>query len=152
MHGFVLFPIILSKCHDCLVVWLRQRETVFAHERAENAIDLTKREAEMLRGGELEKNVMHQRCVDVARRVWSADPHAKNFAFGTAPIPSVALGDVEYSLFNRCPDSPRAITERRIAVEERDRRGDNALRDKAIDIAVSRASVVCAKVDHLSGD
>jgi len=37
-------------------------------------------------------------------------------------------------------------------VEERDRCGDDPLRDKTIDLAVSRASVVCAEVDHLSRD
>ena len=104
----------------------------------------------MLRRRELEKHVMHQRCVDVARRVGSADPHAKHFSFWTAPVPSVAWGDIQNAFLDRCPDSPRAITERRIAVEELEWCRDDAFGNKTIDIAVSRASVVCAEVDHLS--
>ncbi len=82
--------------------------------------------------------------------IWSAEPYAKHLALRTAPVPSIAWGDVKDALFDRSPDSPRAIAERRIAVEERDRRGDDPLRHIAIDIAVSRASVVCAEMDHLS--
>ncbi len=90
--------------------------------------------------------------MDVGRRVWSAEPHAKNFTFGTAPVPSVALGDVKYALLDRRPDSPRAIAERRVAVKKRERCCDDPLRHIAIDLAVSRPSVVCAEVNHFSGD
>ena len=95
---------------------------------------------------------MHERCVDVGGMIWSAEPHAKNFALRTAPVPCVAHGDVKYAFFDRCPDSAAAIAERRIAVEERDRRGDDPTRDKAIDLAVSCPSVICAELNHLSRD
>ena len=91
MHALVLLPEVLPETHDRLVVRLRQRETVFAHERAKNAIDLTKCEAEMFGRRELEKHVMHKRCVDIARCIGCADPHSQNFTLRAAPVPSVAL-------------------------------------------------------------
>ena len=106
----------------------------------------------MLSRRELKQNVMHQRCVDSAGCVGSPDPHSQNFALRAAPVPSVALRDVKDALFDRCPDSAAAIAECRIAMEERDRCGDDPTRDKAIDLAVRGFCVVCAEVDHLSGD
>jgi hypothetical protein len=47
MHALILLPEVLPEAHNRLVVWLRQRETVFAHDRTENAVDLAEREAEM---------------------------------------------------------------------------------------------------------
>lgn len=76
MHAHVFLPVVLAESHNCLVVWLRERKAILAHDRAENAVDLTKCEAEMLSRGELEKNVMDKRGVDIASRIGSADPDA----------------------------------------------------------------------------
>ena len=76
MHAFVLLPKVHAETHDRLVIHFRKRKAILAHERAEKPVDLLKRKFEMLRGGELKQHVMHQRCVDVGRRVWSAEPHA----------------------------------------------------------------------------
>ena len=91
MHALILLPVVLPETHHRLIVWLRERKAILAHDRAENAVDLAEREAEMLRCRELKQNVMHQRCVDVAGCVGSPDPHSKNLSLRTASIPSVTL-------------------------------------------------------------
>jgi len=106
----------------------------------------------MLSRGELEKNVMDKRGVDVAGCIGSAKPHSQNFALGAAPVPSVTLRDVEYALLDCRPDSTAAIAECGVAVKKRKRCRDDSFGHKAVDIAVSGENVVCAEVDHFSGD
>ena len=89
MHDLVLLPEVLPETHHRLIVWLREREAILAHDRTENAVDLAECELEMLRCGELKQNVMHQRCVDVAGCVGSPDPHSQHLALRTASVPSV---------------------------------------------------------------
>jgi len=86
--------------------------------------------------------------VDVACCVGRAEPDAQHLALRAAPVPCVALRDIENSLLNRRPDSAAAIAECRIAVEELEGCRDDAFGNKAVNFAVSSASVVCAELNH----